>query len=176
MYVVSQPDGRAVDQPVLPVVNMRRSYDRYYASGLYDSRYPAPNPHVLQLILNELGSTGGRILDFGCGSGRYALTLAQQPGVSVFAYDISAAAIQDLSRRCNEMITAGAMPARLETLSGNLKDLEQRLEGDAGFDLVVLLFGVLGHIPHRERRVATLRCVPLSSPRRIPEGPRLHAL
>jgi hypothetical protein len=49
------------------------------------------------------------------------------------------------------------MPPRLETLSGSLKDLERRLEGDAGFDLVVLLFGVLGHIPQRERRVATLR-------------------
>ena len=49
------------------------------------------------------------------------------------------------------------MPPRLETLSGSLKDLERRLEGDAGFDLVVLLFGVLGHIHHRERRVATLR-------------------
>jgi SAM-dependent methyltransferase len=157
MYVFTQPDARTFAQPILPVVNMRRSYDRYYATGLYDSRYPAPNPHVLQLILSELGSAGGRILDFGCGTGRYALALAQQPGVSVFAYDISAAAIQDLSRRWNKMAAAAAMPARLETLSGNFEDLEQRLEGDAGFDLVVLLFGVLGHIPRRERRVAMLR-------------------
>jgi SAM-dependent methyltransferase len=140
---------------------MRRSYDRYFSTGLYSSRYPRPNGHLLNLILREAGRTGARILDFGCGTGRYALALARQRHIEVLAYDISSAAIEDLSRRADEMKAAGALAGKIETLCGSFDDLERRLEGDSGFDLVALLFGVLGHIPKRAQRVAVLRSLRL---------------
>lgn len=140
-----------------PVGTIGESYDRYYATGLYARRYPRPNRHVLRLIRGELGQEGGRILDFGCGCGRYAVPLAGQPGVSLFAYDISPVAIRELDRRRDGEAQEGGLPLRLESLSGNLEDLDARLEGEPGFDLVMLLFGVLGHIAGRARRIRLLR-------------------
>jgi SAM-dependent methyltransferase len=156
MQAFVQGSVGALKTAIHAAVNIERSYDRYFATGLYAARYPAPNSHVLSLVLNELGPGGGRILDFGCGNGRYALPLLEQPGVSIFAYDISAGAIQHLSRRYNELAQATERPIALETLCGSLDDLQRRLEGDCGFDLIVLLFGVLGHIEGRRRRVHTL--------------------
>ncbi|HZT88612.1 MAG TPA: class I SAM-dependent methyltransferase [Stellaceae bacterium] len=138
-------------------VDMRRSYDRYYETGLYDSRYPRPNPHMLDLILRELGETRGRVLDFGCGSGRYALPLAHRPGVSVFGYDVSAAAIHELRRRMARARASGAVGGQLDLLCGSFAELERRLGDDRGFDLVMLLFGVLGHIQSRRQRISMLR-------------------
>jgi tRNA (uracil-5-)-methyltransferase TRM9 len=140
-----------------PVGTLRESYDRYYATGLYTRRYPRPNRHVLRLIRGALGPEGGRVLDFGCGCGRYAVPLARQPGVSVFAYDISPVAVHELGRRRHEAERSCGPPMRLESLSGSLEDLTTRLEGDPGFDLVMLLFGVLGHIAGRARRLRLLR-------------------
>jgi SAM-dependent methyltransferase len=134
--------------------DLRRSYDRYYETGLYDRRYPVSNRRILELILSELGPAGGRVLDFGCGSGRYALPLAALPGVEVFGYDVSAAAIQELRRRAAWAALSGA---RLDLLCGTLADLERRLQDDPGFDAVILLFGVLGHIEGRKRRIHVLR-------------------
>jgi tRNA (uracil-5-)-methyltransferase TRM9 len=158
------PAGR----PPAAAVDMQRSYDRYFATGLYASRYPAPNPHMLDLILGELAPLGGRILDFGCGNGRYALPLAQMPGVSVFGYDISAVALQELERR--RAALPQAVPA-LETLCGSFEDLDRRLADEPGFDLVILLFGVLGHIEQRSQRLAVLRGLR----RRLRPGGRLIA-
>lgn len=140
----------------MPIGDLRESYNRYYATGLYARRYPRPNRHILGLIRDELGAGGGRVLDFGCGCGRYAVPLARQPGVSVFAYDVSPVAIRQLGRRCEREARAGG-PSRLERVSGSLEDLTVRLEGEPGFDLVMLLFGVLGHIAGRARRIALLR-------------------
>ena len=154
----------------IPAVDMRRSYDRYYDSGLYATRYPVPNPYTLKLVRDQLGPEGGRVLDFGCGSGRYALELAQQPGVSVFAYDISPAAIQQLSVGYNALAQR-VRAVQLDMLCGSADDLERRLDGEDGFDLIVLLFGVLGHIEGHQRRVETLR----SLRRRLRTGGRLIA-
>jgi SAM-dependent methyltransferase len=157
MQVLAHEFARGWQHPTADVFDMRRSYDRYYETGLYDSRYPAPNRHMLGLIAQELGPAGGRVLDFGCGSGRYALPLSRWPGVEVFGFDVSAAAIQELSRRCDWSDGAGRPNPRPELLCGSLTDLERRLEDDPGFDLVMLLFGVLGHIQGRTQRVSVLR-------------------
>lgn len=149
-YASEPGDGDA------PIGDLRESYDHYYATGLYARRYPRPNRHVFGLIRDELGAGGGRVLDFGCGCGRYAVPLARRAGVSVFAYDVSPVAIRELGRRCEEEARADG-PPQPERLSGSLEDLAVRLEGESGFDLVMLLFGVLGHIAGRARRIALLR-------------------
>ncbi|HJU15920.1 MAG TPA: class I SAM-dependent methyltransferase [Stellaceae bacterium] len=159
MSVLTQSYGSEARRGGAPVANLQGSYDLYYATGLYARRYPRPNRHVLRLIRSELGPAGGHVLDFGCGCGRYAVPLAGQPGISVFAYDISPVAILELSRRCSEQARTGGPPLRLEILSGSLEDLTVRLDGEPHFDLVMLLFGVLGHIAGRARRIALLRAL-----------------
>ncbi len=157
MNTLTQRYGPEINPGIVPTFSIQKSYDRYYTTGLYTRRYPKPNPYILRIIFDALGSRGGHVLDFGCGCGRYALPLARQSGVSVFAYDISPVAIRDLGRRRDELARQDGVPLALETLCGDLDDLAQRLDGAPGFDLVLLLFGVLGHIPQRVRRVALLR-------------------
>ncbi len=157
MSVLTQSYGSELGGNGAPVGTLQESYDRYYATGLYTRRYPRPNRRVLRLIHGELGPDGGRVLDFGCGCGRYAVPLARQPGISIFAYDISPVAIHELGRRCTEQAQEGGPPMQLESLSGSLEDLAVRLDGEPGFDLVMLLFGVLGHIAGRARRMQLLR-------------------
>ncbi|MGH7097429.1 MAG: class I SAM-dependent methyltransferase [Stellaceae bacterium] len=156
MSTLTQDYGSGSECGDAPISDLRESYDRYYATGLYARRYPRPNRHILDLICGELGAGGGRVLDFGCGCGRYAVPLARQPGVSVLAYDVSPAAIRELGRRCAGEARKSS-PPQLEGLSGSLEDLAVRLEGEPGFDLVMLLFGVLGHIAGRARRMELLR-------------------
>src|SRR5580704_15837906 len=108
MQVLAHGVAREAAYPPAGGFDLRRSYDRYYETGLYDRRYPVPNRRILELILSELGPAGGRVLDFGCGSGRYALPLAALPGIEVFGYDVSAAAIQELRRRAAWAALSGA--------------------------------------------------------------------
>jgi 2-polyprenyl-3-methyl-5-hydroxy-6-metoxy-1,4-benzoquinol methylase len=65
------------------------SYDRYYGSGAYHVRYPRPNPASYRSVL-EHARSAARILDFGAGSGRYALPILRSTDAFVCAYDISA--------------------------------------------------------------------------------------
>jgi hypothetical protein len=71
------------------------SYNRYYGSGLYDARYPRPNPPTYRSA-QRLARTSSRILDFGAGSGRYTMPFLHATNAFVCAYDISADACQAL--------------------------------------------------------------------------------
>ena len=73
------------------------SYDHYYGSGLYDARYPRPNPPTYRTAL-RLAAASSRILDFGAGSGRYTLPLLQATNAFICAYDISTDACRSLVR------------------------------------------------------------------------------
>jgi tRNA (uracil-5-)-methyltransferase TRM9 len=123
------------------------SYDRYYASGVYDARYPRPNSATYRSVL-RLAGTAGRILDFGAGSGRYALPILRATDAFVCAYDISADACSALERRAS---SAGVGSDRLLTTPS--LDAAQ----SAGpYDLVISLFGVLSHIEAAEDRIDAL--------------------
>src|SRR5690348_17815321 len=71
------------------------SYDHYYGSGLYDARYPRPNPPTYRSAM-RLARTSSRILDFGAGSGRYTMPFLRATNAFVCAYDISADACKAL--------------------------------------------------------------------------------
>ena len=123
------------------------SYDRYYGSGVYDARYPRPNPATYRSVL-RFARTAARILDFGAGSGRYALPILQATGAFVCAYDISADACKALEHRAE---SAGVGRERL--LITPCLDAAQ----SAGpYDLVMSLFGVLSHIEASEDRIDAL--------------------
>ncbi len=119
--------------------DIAENYNRYFASRLYDQRYPRPNPSCLALIINEIGQQGTRVLDFGCGNGRYAAPLLERTDAALVAYDISPQAIRELSQRQAPHIQSG----RLQPVLGD-------------FDLAIMMFGVLGHIVSRTARQEAL--------------------
>jgi SAM-dependent methyltransferase len=132
------------DQQRAPVAD---SYDRYYGSGVYDARYPRPNPPTYRSVL-RLARTTARILDYGAGSGRYALPVLQATDAFVCAYDISADACKAMEHRAT---SAGIARERLLTTSS----LDAaRFAGP--YDLVISLFGVLSHIEAATDRIDAL--------------------
>jgi SAM-dependent methyltransferase len=123
------------------------SYDRYYGSGVYDSRYPRPNPSTYRSVL-RLAGTAARILDFGAGSARYALPLLQATDAFVCAYDISVDACKALERRSKSADVGGDRLLITPCLDA------ARSAGP--YDLVVSLFGVLSHIEESQDRIDAL--------------------
>ncbi len=125
--------------------DIAENYDQYFASQLYDQRYPRPNPSCLALIMDEMRQQGNRILDFGCGNGRYAAPLLERTDATLVAYDISPEAIRELSQRQTPHIESG----RLQPVLGDLAALREAAESGERFDLAIMMFGVLGHIVPR---------------------------
>jgi len=129
-------------------VSVASSYARYYRSGLYDARYPAPNPGTYRRIL-ERAVDARRVLDFGAGSGRYALPLLRDTAAFVCAHDLA----EDACRTLEERAAAAGVDA-----DRRLVTTDPGTMAEAGpYDLVIALFGVLSHIEGAARRVRTLR-------------------
>jgi len=115
------------------------SYQLYFDSGCYDLRYPGPNRATWARILAHLPA-GGHVIDYGCGSGRYLLRLQGRAGRAA-VYDISSAALDLLRAR------AGAAGWHdLAILGPDPGDLDRHMAEHGPADLVLCLFGVLGHI------------------------------
>lgn len=129
-----------------------RSYDRYFSSGLYSSRYPHPNMRTLRLIQQHLPQ-GGRLLDFGAGEGRYSLALVRSRKAQVVAVDISDVARAELARQAR----AANLDAQMKICGPDDALYQQEVASKGGFDVVLFAFGVLGHIAGRQRRIAILR-------------------
>lgn len=126
------------------------AYARYYATGYYDQRYPRPNARSLGVIL-DVAREARTILDFGCGDGRYAVPLLRRTEANILAYDICPRALADLERRLGHERSR----RRVRTVLGPTKG-RFSLEP---IDLAIMMFGVLGHISCRDRRLAALRQV-----------------
>jgi len=127
-----------------------KSYDHYYGSGLYDARYPRPNPPTYRRAL-RLASAASRILDFGAGSGRYTLPLLDSTDAFLCAYDISVDACKTLKAHAS---AAGVRSQRLLVTP----DLDAaRAAGP--YDLALSLFGVLSHIEAPEDRMKILNSI-----------------
>lgn len=127
---------------------MGRSYDRYFQTGFYEQRYPHPNPATLRLVEAQIAAVGPRVVDFGCGSGRYARVLLDATPARVIGYDVSPVALERLCRNCERHVADG----RLLPLGGDLDALRAAAGAWGGIDLALLLFGVLGHVPGRDGR------------------------
>jgi tRNA (uracil-5-)-methyltransferase TRM9 len=140
---------------MLPDTDMVRGYNSYFGTGLYSERYPSPNPASLRVLLDVVGPHPARVLDFGCGNGRYAVPLLDRTRACIVAYDVSDAALAEMSSRCAPHIASG----RLRMCGGGLPDLVRTMDGEPGFDVAIMMFGVLGHVRTRARRIETLRTV-----------------
>ncbi len=124
----------------------RRFYERTVVAFDATRQQPWAGWNALRPCLKA----GMRVLDVGCGNGRFGTFLARQLGEAGFTYtgiDSSAALLE----RARQMLAG--VDARLE-----LRDLvEQPLaEHAASFDLVAL-FGVLHHMPGAARRLELMR-------------------
>lgn len=127
---------------------MTRSYDRYFESGYYEHRYPAPNPATLRVAVEQVRAAGPRLIDFGCGSGRYAKALLDGTEARVIGYDVSPVALARLAQHCAPYLPSG----RLLPVGENLDRLAEAARGWGGVDVAMLLFGVLGHVQTRQGR------------------------
>ena len=127
--------------------NAQTAYKCYYESGAYDSRYPCCNSRVLNTI-SQYTRYATRILDFGCGSGRYTVPLLMNTTASVVAYDVCAAALQQLRARlrsepCGDRVICCNEPFEaLHTLGT--------------YDVILAMFGVISHIARRSERIRLL--------------------
>lgn len=138
-----------------PPISVVESYDRYFASRLYEQRYPQANPSTLATVLDQIGTQGRRVLDVGCGSGRYARALLERSSASIVACDVSRQAIDELSSRYAGHVASG----RLRPVHGELSAVAKSIRPDEKFDLAIMLFGVLGHIYSRAVRGETLAAI-----------------
>lgn len=132
--------------------DMGRAYDDYFKTGLYTQRYPAPNRRVLRTALGLL-PRGGRFIDYGAGTGRYCLPMIEVQGATCIAFDISAVALDCLAERNAGLVAGG----RLVLTGPKMADLEAAIDRGGPVDLVMLAFGVLGHVAGRRQRLALLR-------------------
>jgi SAM-dependent methyltransferase len=135
--------------------DLASAYDRYFGSGLYETRYPRPNRAMeaaIRAVLPGVQGEPGTVLDFGCGTGRYLPLLLARPGLSVTGYDISREAIGVCRLRFRQPAESG----RLRLVCGDLPVLQEAV-APGSQDLVLMMFGVLGHVSGRAQRVATLR-------------------
>ncbi len=130
--------------------DLRRIYDRYFASSDYDTRYPHPNLGNLRCMRAHGIDQAEHVLDVGCGHGRYALPVLQGTRACLTACDISPVALTTLRLRLSDQPDC---LRRLHTLEGDALSLPS----GPRFDFMLMLFGVLGHVPTRAERLATLR-------------------
>ena len=125
------------------------SYKRYFLSGFYKKRYPKPNKRTLEIIRKGIPFSE-RILDVGCGEGRYSIPLSEK--FDVTAVDVSEEAVYELKEfksvnsKTNIDITIEALPLRLKS-----KKYEKK------FRKVIMIFGVLSHIVHKKERAQLLK-------------------
>lgn len=128
---------------------MGQLYDHYFSCHAYAQRYPRPNLATLQFLLENGAHGAKRILDYGCGNGRYALALLQTTQAHLTGYDISSEALKEFESH----LALGEDAARTVLLRGPQANI-----GDhAPFDAILLLFGVLSHLGERPVRLAVLR-------------------
>jgi len=145
--VRDDPPSPSRDNDVI-AAEMAELYDHYFTSHEYDHRYPKPNQSTLKFLFEQGAKDAQDILDYGCGSGRYALPLLQTTQSRLTCFDISSAAIAELSR----FIQGHPSADRVRLVAGNAEKLNS--QGD--YDLVIMLFGVLSHIGDRTARLAAL--------------------
>jgi ubiquinone/menaquinone biosynthesis C-methylase UbiE len=61
-----------------PPISVAENYDQYFSSRLYEQRYPRPTRRAWPSCIGQIDALGKRVLDVGCGNGRYAETLLER--------------------------------------------------------------------------------------------------
>jgi SAM-dependent methyltransferase len=125
---------------------MREAYETYYASSVYDERYPAPNRRTLRYILNRLPAEPSDVLDVGAGNGRYAIPLITATRHRIWAIERSPEARGQLLERGAAFIRSGRLQVLQELHDDQLREIH--------LGAALFLFGVLAHMSRDERELA----------------------
>lgn len=112
---------------------IRESFDR---ASTDEEHFPStidPRIYHVRLILDYFGDlTGRRVLDVGCGKGRFARILAQRhPGAEIWGVDISPAMLRyvpDAIRRCAASMTELPFPTASFDAAYATESLEHAVE------------------------------------------------
>lgn len=122
---------------------MAKDYFGEEVAGSYDDDGPMFSPEVLGPTVDFLASlaTNGTALEFGIGTGRVALPLAQQ-GIHVHGIDLSEAMVAKLREK------AGA--ERIEATIGDFATTRV----NATFSLVYLVFNTICNLTTQDEQVA----------------------
>ena len=129
--------------------DLRKIYDRYFASHEYEARYPHPNAGTFDCLHRHGISAAHSVLDLGCGNGRYTLPLLHTTRARFTGCDPSASALQGL---CERLDDKPEWRRRLSVVQGDVHTLNPAER----FDFMLMLFGVLGHIETQTARVGAL--------------------
>ena len=129
---------------------------RFYATVAedFDSTRGKPWPGWRQLLphVRRLGANPPRLLDVGCGNGRFGLFVARELDRSLFYHGLDN----------NDALLAHARQelAAYPAITVQLDHRDVITDGlpDGVYDLVVL-FGVLHHVPGAARRLALMRAL-----------------
>jgi tRNA (uracil-5-)-methyltransferase TRM9 len=124
-------------------------FDRLYAEGRINTYLPAPNLQTLA-VLAPFAYQAGRIVDFGCGHGRYLLPLLElAPNAEIVGVDVSVEALERVWQRLQ-----GHPGRRRVTL---LQGDERALAYVGQCDLAMALYGPMARMPGQARRLAAWR-------------------
>ena len=142
-------------------IALSAQYNRYFLTGEYKHRYPKVNRCTfafVQYYLDRLPQSA-RVLDYGCGSGRYLLRLLNVYSTMRFtAYDIAEAPLSILRKklikfhevdRVDVVSNFSELPYKKVLQNGSPS---VRPDGERGFNASLLLFGVLSHISSAQER------------------------
>lgn len=183
------------------------SYDQYYSSGIYQKRYNdttnqtsreevigaairiierktlklekliKQNDEEVILLSDRIKSNKLKILDFGCGDGRFFNAIiaigeeAKKKGIEVefIAYDISKTGLEDftkkmlkfdfnLEERRDNIWKIKKDNLTINFILGNEKSSPEQIAQNIGdVDMTMCMFGVLSHIYGRENRVNLMK-------------------
>ncbi|MDH3211000.1 MAG: class I SAM-dependent methyltransferase [Myxococcales bacterium] len=149
-------EDETLDAKTVRLLNaINRSFYREQAaefSATRESPWPGWTP-LLELVGEHVREAPLDVLDVGCGNGRFAAFLAERGAAfTCFGIDASAPLLEHARAR-------GLPPGTATWRLGDFLEgpLEAHLPAQR-FDLVVL-FGVLHHVPGRQRRLALLRAL-----------------
>lgn len=116
---------------------------RFYATLPHDHLQYAPDSvygaklseQLLQLVPSSAAS---RILEVGCGAGRFTLHLLQRFPGNLVALDLSEALLDQLRAKLRELPEAARN--RCQVVSGDLHHLDGTVIGQGGFDAIIGFF------------------------------------
>lgn len=137
-----------------PLQYIRGRADFYGREFLVDDRVLIPRPETELLVEEALRRLprGARVLDIGAGSGCVAVTLAlERPDLSIFATDVSLAALAVARRNCDRLGARVRLAASdvLDALRGPFDAVVSNPPYIAAGDVATLQAEVRDHEPHR---------------------------
>lgn len=116
--------------------NQEKLWNEFYQNGYYEQKYPSEQTvRYLSRYKKENGTTGKKLLDLGCGTGRHT-KLATELDYETYAIDLSETATE----KTKQLIKSHGWIAEIKT--GKTENLPYP---DNYFDIIIS-YGVLDHM------------------------------